>query len=96
MFESFYTDSFHISWQPKKTTQTFPMANPVVYPFRSAGEITEKSEVYSLGMVLLEASSDTTVATSTHGWLGFLLDFFCQLFLCKAKKHFAKSSTNLR
>ena len=61
------------------------MANPVVYPFRSAGEITEKSEVYSLGMVLLEASSETTVATSTHGWLGFLLFRFVNFSFAKQK-----------
>lgn len=64
------------------------MANPVFYPFGSAGEITEKSEVYSLGMVLLEASSETTVATSTQCWLVFLLFFFVNCFFCKAKKHF--------
>ena len=72
------------------------MANPV-FSFRSAGEITEKSEVYSLGMVLLEASSETTVATSTHGWLGFLLFRFVNFSFAKPKKkHVAKSSTNLR
>ena len=58
------------------------MADPV---FSSAGEITEKSEVYSLGMVLLEAGGKKPppLPWTTNGFVGPSLIYFGNLFFAK-------------
>ena len=85
MFESFYTDSFHISWQQKKTTQTFPMANPVFYfPVRRRDYRKIWSLLFGDGAL---GGKFRNHRCNKHTWLvGFFVVSLCQLFFFAKQK----------